>query len=202
MPVSILDLVVIGVLLVSGLLAMLRGFTREVLAIASWVVAAACAYLFYKQLTPFVVQNVIANEKFAAPAAAAAIFIGALIVAYFVTSKLSDVILDSRIGALDRTLGFIFGLARGFLLMVVAFGLFEKLVGDKQQPTWVAEAKLRPALKSSADRLMSLLPEDLEQKGMEFFSKKVSSGDQQPKEPPTTPGAPPRAGQPAPAPAR
>ena len=130
MPVAILDMIVIGVLLVSGLLAMLRGFTREVLAIASWAVAALCAYLFYKQLVPFFLQNVIANEKIATPAAAATIFLGALIVAYFVTAKLSDVILDSRIGALDRTLGFIFGLARGFLLMVVAFGLFEKLVGE------------------------------------------------------------------------
>ena len=88
MPVAILDMIVIGVLLVSGLLAMLRGFTREVLAIASWAVAALCAYLFYKQLVPFFLQNVIANEKIATPAAAATIFLGALIVAYFVTAKL------------------------------------------------------------------------------------------------------------------
>lgn len=190
MPVAILDMIVIGVLLVSGLLAMLRGFTREVLAIASWAVAALCAYLFYKQLVPFFLQNVIANEKIATPAAAATIFLGALIVAYFVTAKLSDVILDSRIGALDRTLGFIFGLARGFLLMVVAFGLFEKLVGEKQQPTWVAEAKTRPFLKSSSDRLMGLLPEDLEQQVMSKI-KKAAPGEE-PKEPPTAPQAPAR----------
>jgi membrane protein required for colicin V production len=154
-------MVVIGVLLISGLLAMVRGFTREVLAIASWAVAALVAYLFYKQLVPFFMQNVISNEKIAMPLAAATIFLGALIVAYFVTAKLSDVILDSRIGALDRTLGFIFGVARGFLLMVVAFGLFEKLVGEKQQPTWVAEAKTRPIAEILADKLMGVLPEDL-----------------------------------------
>lgn len=198
MPVAILDLIMIAVLLVSGLLAMLRGFTREVLAIASWAVAAICAYLFYKQLTPFVMQNVINNEKIAQPAAAAGIFLVALIIAYFVTSKISDLILDSRIGALDRTLGFIFGVARGFLLMVVAFGLFEKLVGDKQQPSWVAEAKSRPALKSSADRLMALLPEDLEQQVISRMRKNAPSEDQQPKEPPVTPGAPARPGSPAP----
>lgn len=200
MPISILDMIVIGILLASGFLAMLRGFTREVLAIASWAVAGICAYLFYKQLTPFVMQNVIANEKIAQPAAAGAIFLGALIVAYFVTSKLSEVILDSRIGALDRTLGFIFGVARGLLLAVVAFGLFEKLVGEKQQPTWVADAKLRPMLKSSADRLMGLLPEDLEQQVMSKI-KKDAPGEQ-PKEPPTAPGTPPRPGQPAQTPAR
>ncbi|MCA0424112.1 MAG: CvpA family protein [Proteobacteria bacterium] len=189
MPVAILDMIVIGVLLVSGLLAMLRGFTREVLAIASWVVAAICAYLFYKQLVPFFMENVIKNEKIAVPAAAASIFLGALIVAYFVTAKLSDMILDSRIGALDRTLGFLFGVARGFLLMVVAFGLFEKLVGEKQQPVWVAEAKTRPMLKSSSDKLMALLPEDLEQQVMTKLKKNTG---EEPKEPPTTPQAPAR----------
>lgn len=190
MPIAILDMVVIGVLLISGLLAMVRGFTREVLAIASWAAAAVVAYLFYKQLVPFFMQNVVANEKIAVPAAAASIFLGALIVAYFITAKLSDIILDSRIGALDRTLGFIFGVARGFLLMVVAFGLFEKLVGEKQQPTWVSEAKTRPILKSSADRLMGVLPEDLEQQVMTKLKKNAPG--EEPKEPPTTPQTPAR----------
>ena len=47
MPVTILDLVVIGVVLISALLAAVRGFTREVLAIASWVVAGIVALMFY-----------------------------------------------------------------------------------------------------------------------------------------------------------
>jgi len=190
MPIAILDMVVIGVLLVSGLLAMVRGFTREVLAIASWAAAAIAAYLFYKQLIPVIKPYVADNERIAAPASAGIIFLGALIVAYFVTAKLSDIILDSRIGALDRTLGFLFGVARGFLLMVVAFGLFEKLVGEKQQPTWVAEAKTRPILKSSSDKLMGLLPDDLEQQVMTKLKK--SGPGEEPKEPPTAPQTPAR----------
>lgn len=188
MPVAILDLVVIGVLLISGLLAMLRGFTREVLAIASWAVAALVAYLFYKQLVPVIMANGISNEKIATPLAAGAIFLGALIVAYFVTAKLSDVILDSRIGALDRTLGFLFGIARGLLLMVVAYGLFEKLAGQNQQPAWITEAKTRPMLKSSSDRLMALLPEDLENQVMARIRKQGGMAD--PTEPPTAPQNP------------
>lgn len=190
MPIAILDMVVIGVLLLSGLLAMVRGFTREVLAITSWVAAALVAYLFYKQLVPVIKPYVADNERIAVPAAAAALFLGALIVAYFITAKLSDIILDSRIGALDRTLGFIFGVARGFLLMVVAFGLFEKLVGEKQQPAWVAEAKTRPILKSTADKLMGVLPEDLEQQVMTKL--KNATPGQEPKEPPTAPQTPAR----------
>ena len=51
-------------------------------------------------------------------------------------------ILDSRIGALDRTLGFLFGLARGLLIVVVAFLFFAWLVPDKQQPDWVSERQV------------------------------------------------------------
>ena len=63
MPVTILDLVVIGVVLISALLAAVRGFTREVLAIASWVAAAAVAWVFHPQLVPFVKQYIPANSR-------------------------------------------------------------------------------------------------------------------------------------------
>ena len=70
--------------------------------------------------------------------------------------------IGSRIGALDRTLGFLFGAARGLLLAVVGFLFFNWLVSDKQQPAWVKDAKLKPLLESSGASLMSLLPEDPE----------------------------------------
>ena len=72
----------------------------------------------------------------------AGVFIGTLIVVSIITVRISDMILDSRIGALDRTLGFLFGLARGLLIMVVAFLFFAWLVPDKQQPEWVTERQV------------------------------------------------------------
>ncbi len=71
----------------------------------------------------------------------AGVFIGTLIVVSIITVRISDMILDSRIGALDRTLGFLFGLARGLLIVVVAFLFFTWLVPDKQRPDWVSGAK-------------------------------------------------------------
>jgi membrane protein required for colicin V production len=71
-------------------------------------------------------------------------------------------ILDSRIGALDRTLGFLFGLGRGLLIVVVAFLFFAWLVPPRTQPTWVANAKSRVVLQSTGDWLISMLPEDPE----------------------------------------
>jgi membrane protein required for colicin V production len=162
MPVTILDMIVVGIVLISGLLAALRGFTREVLAIGSWAAAAAAAYLLHPQLVPLAQQYVSTNINIARPVAAGGVFLVTLLIAHFLTSKISDLILDSRIGALDRTLGFIFGAARGLLLAVVGFLFFNWLVADKQQPPWVKDAKLKPLLESTGASLMSLLPEDPE----------------------------------------
>jgi membrane protein required for colicin V production len=156
---SYLDLAVLGIVLVSALLSMMRGFTREVLAIASWAAAAAAAYYFYPLVVPYLAPY-IHKDVIAQAAAAAIVFFVTLIVVSLFTVRLSDAILDSKIGALDRSLGFVFGVARGFLLAVVAFAIFNWLVSEKQQPEWVKNARTRPILTESADRIVAMLPED------------------------------------------
>jgi membrane protein required for colicin V production len=165
MPVSYLDLFVIGVVFLSALLAALRGFTREILAIGSWVVAAVVAYIFYPQAVPLVQQYLpVANKTVILAVAAGSIFFLTLIVAYFVTAKLSDVILDSSIGPLDRTLGFLFGAARGLLIAVICFMLVSVFLQKPEvQPSWMREAKLRPLLESSSEVIRGWLPENPDQ---------------------------------------
>jgi membrane protein required for colicin V production len=164
MPVTILDLAVIGIVLVSGILALVRGFTREVLAIGSWAVATVVAYLAYPKAAPFVVEYIVKQPPALVNGVAlGGVFLGTLFFAYIITSKLSDFILDSRVGALDRSLGFLFGAARGFLLAVIGFGFFSWLVSEKQQPQWVTDAKFRPILISSFDRLKNMLPENFDE---------------------------------------
>ncbi len=161
MPVTLLDIIVISVMLISGILAMVRGFLREVLSILSWVAAAAVTVIFYKQTLPLV-QHYISQEMAATATTVAVLFLGTLLIASIITARISDLVLDSRIGALDRTLGFAFGLARGLLLMVVAFLFFNWLVPEKGQPTWVLDAKSRPTLQSVGNWLIAQLPEDPE----------------------------------------
>jgi membrane protein required for colicin V production len=156
---SYLDLGVLGIILLSALLAMMRGFTREVLALASWAASFAAAYYFYPKVQPYL-DPYIHKPMFAIAVAAAIVFLVTLIVVSVFTVRISDAILDSKIGALDRSLGFLFGAARGFLLAVVAFAIFNWLVGDKQQPEWVRSAKTRPALNQTANSIIAMLPED------------------------------------------
>ena len=161
---SYLDLGLIVVVLISAFLAMLRGFTREVLAIGSWGAAAVAAFYFHPLVVPYIKTYIKAdlNENIARGSAAAAVFFVTLIVVSLITIKLSDAILDSKVGALDRSLGFLFGAVRGLLLCVIAFVFFNWLVPPQTQPVWVKTARMRPLLQATGDRLMAVLPDDPE----------------------------------------
>jgi membrane protein required for colicin V production len=198
MPISLLDLIVLGVVVISALLAAVRGLTREVLAIASWVIAAIAALMFHPQLVPIVQQH-ISNPNVALAISIAAIFLVTLVVISFITVRLSDLVLDSRIGAIDRTLGFLFGAARGLLVCIIAFIFFTWLVPEKMQPDWAKSARMKPFLQSSGDKLMAMLPEDPEGLISKYRNRqKQNEGGEPPAEGDTTK---PPAVTPAPAPA-
>ena len=137
-----LDGLLIAVMLISGLLAMVRGFMREILSITAWIAAAVMTLYLYARLLP-TAKSYFNNDIVANVVVVAGVFLATLLIVSAVTIKISDMILDSRIGALDRTLGFMFGLGRGLLIVVVAFLFVEWLVPAKAQPSGVRDAKSR-----------------------------------------------------------
>ncbi len=168
MSLTILDIVVIVVVLISATLAMVRGFVREVLSIASWIAAAAAAFFLYKPIVPLV-RPYIESATVASIIAAAGVFFIALIIASYVTTKISDFVIDSRVGAIDRGLGFLFGAARGLLLVVIALLFFGWLV--QTPPNWVANAQSKPMLDDLGDKLLAALPDDIESAIMKQFNQ-------------------------------
>ncbi len=158
MPITWLDGILVGFTLVSAMLAMVRGLSREVLSIASWVAAAAAAFFFYPMVLPYVTPY-LDQKQLALAVSAAIVFFIALIVVTVITMKIADFIIDSRVGALDRTLGFLYGAARGILVVAVGLLFFNWLVGTNQ-PGWIANAKSRPLLETIGQRLQALLPDD------------------------------------------
>lgn len=187
MPVTVLDVIVIVVVLISAGLAMVRGFVREVLSVASWVAAAAAAYYFYKSLLPLV-EPYFDNRTIAIIVSAAVIFFVALIVASYITMKISDFVIDSRVGAIDRAFGFIFGAVRGILLLVIALLFFNWLV--PAPPAWVADARTKPFLDNLGEQLMAALPEDAE---ASLLNRIRGGGSEEAPNPATPDAAPPDA---------
>lgn len=194
MPITLLDGIVVGFTLVSAMLAMVRGFSREILSILSWAAAAAAAYFLYPYVLPYVAPY-IDHEQVAMAASAGIVFVVALIIVTIITMRVADFIIDSRVGALDRALGFLYGAARGLLVVAVGLLFFNWLVGANP-PAWITEAKSRPLLEAIGARLQALLPDDPENSFLKRFG---IGGDDEPApapegEAPPAEGANPPAG--------
>ncbi len=154
---TIVDLLLATIMLISGFLAMIRGLTRELLSIGAWVAAAAAAgiaFFFYKEEIIELVP--IQSEMAAVGGVAAVVFLVVLIVVSLLTIKVGDWVLDSNIGAFDRTLGLLFGLARGMILVGIMFWFFIKFTDDKSRPDFIENAYSRDALEWTSDKLESV----------------------------------------------
>jgi membrane protein required for colicin V production len=183
MPVTLLDIILLAVMFISAILAMVRGFMREVLSIASWLAAALLTVYAYPRLLP-VAKQYFTSDAIAAAVTIGGVFLGTLLVVSVITIKISDMVLDSRVGALDRTLGFLFGLARGLIIVVVAFLFFAWLVPDRSQPEWVKNAKSRVVLQGTGQWLISMLPDDPESTILKRFKRQRPDDSEQPQENP------------------
>jgi membrane protein required for colicin V production len=179
MPITLLDVLLIVVMLISGLLAMIRGFMREVLSIAAWGIAALATVWAFPRVTPMV-QTYVASDTIAKAVAIGGVFLLTLLIVSIVTVRLSDMVLDSRVGALDRTMGFLFGLGRGLIIVVVAFLFFAWLVPDRSQPDWVRGAKSKIVLQGTGRWLMSMLPDDPESTILKRLKKPKPEDDESP----------------------
>jgi membrane protein required for colicin V production len=158
----------LAVVLVSAILAMIRGFTREVFSIASWVVAAVATYMLWQDVLPFT-QQYVDDRHVSLGVTVIGIFFVTLLVVSLVTMKISDFILDSKVGPLDRTLGFLFGAARGVILVVIAVMFVNFFIASERQPAWIAQAASKPWLDSIGTDLMNALPDDPEAQILERF---------------------------------
>ena len=170
-----------GVLvLISAILATARGLTREVLSLATWAGAAAIAVWMW-QFHPEIARGFIQEELVADIATVVVSFILALIVLHLITMRIADFVVDSKIGPLDRSLGFVFGVLRGILIAVVIV-IFGQWLLSNRLPTWASEAKSLPFLTSVGDSLIAALPPDLETTVTDVLKRGVGGETESPSE--------------------
>ena len=160
-PLTYLDAGLIAIAFISGLLAMYRGLTRELLSIISWIIAALATLYFvlnYKQVAEDMAQQMSAPVTVAQIAIGAVIFLIVLIVVHLITSRISDAMLDSRVGMVDRILGFVFGAARGFLLVVIPYMFYAAFFPDESTHfPWVRDSQSLPYIKSTGNSIRGVL---------------------------------------------
>jgi membrane protein required for colicin V production len=143
---TLLDFIFVTVMLLSGVLGAGRGFLRVMIA----VLCCAAAQLVTALVHDITASSIVISGM---------LFLGTLIMFLVLAARISHNISDSRVGTVDRTVGFLFGLVRGLLIVVVTFLFYAWLVPDRSQPGWIRGAKSRVVLQGTGDWLMSMLPE-------------------------------------------
>ena len=162
------DLGVIAGVVLSAIFAFARGFVRETLSIIAWVGAAVITlYGFnwaFEHIDPHV-HNPLLSQVIAG----VGLFVGSLIVLTIMTGYIARLVRVSALSPIDRTLGFIFGLARGAFLVCLAYLLLDVSVQQNDRPVWIKDAKSAPYLREGADMLRAFLPEQLKLKSASAF---------------------------------
>ncbi len=153
------DVVVLAVVAFSGMLGFLRGMVREVFGLAAWVGAGIAAIWFFPQVQG-VSRRAIANVDIADPVAFGGVFLIILIILSLLARLLGGAVRKSALGGLDRTLGLVYGLARGAVLFVAAYLIAGAIEPVDQWPNQVLEARSLPSIYLGAAWVVQRLPED------------------------------------------
>lgn len=156
----ITDLIVVSIVVLSGLFALARGLVKELLSIASWAGAVLVTLFLFMPLRG-IARGIISWHVAADIATGAALFLGSLFVFSFLSHLVAKVVQGSSVGALDRTLGFVFGLARGVLIVIVLFMALSWAIGPNDQPSWFRNARSVPVLAAGARLLLAIVPEGM-----------------------------------------
>ena len=161
---NVVDIGIIAILVVSGLLAFARGFVREVLAVVGWVGAAFAALYAFPYLQP-IARQYIGITLVADVTAGLGVFVTALLLLSVASHAISVRVRESALGAVDRSLGFVFGLVRGAVIVCIAYLLLAWALPPSQQPAWLREARVMPLVERGSDLLLRLAPAGTRQQG-------------------------------------
>ena len=143
------DVVALTLTAFSGMLGFLRGLVREVFGLSAWIGAFVAAWWFYDPADAMA-RRAIANPDVADPVAFGAVFLVTLIVLTILAGALGGAVRRSSLGGLDRTLGLVYGLARGAVILIAAYIVASAYELPDQWPNEVLEARLLPSIYSGA----------------------------------------------------
>lgn len=167
---NVTDIVIILVVVLSGLLALARGFVKEVLGVAGWVGAAFATLYLFRPLSPYF-RGFIAIPWLADVAAGVVIFIVSLVVLSAFSHAIALRIHQSQFSALDKSLGLVFGLLRGAVVICIVYLFVAAVVPAEEYPPWVRQARTMPLVERGAQLIEQVIPANLRRRGIEAVGR-------------------------------
>ncbi len=166
LPFAVTDIAVVLLILLSGFLAFYRGFITEILAVAGWIAAAIVTLVFHneaKALAHRYLEQYVSSQLALDVGGVATLFIAALIVFSIILRGVAHVVRGRQAGALDRLLGFFYGLARGLILLAVLWLGVTAFLPPTALPQDIREARVLPLVQATANLLLRIAPDSLRQ---------------------------------------
>lgn len=153
---SIIDWVIVAILAVSSLISLKRGFVKESLSLATWIIAFVVARAFSGHLSSLLVGS-IETDSLRWILAFVILFAATLIVGALLNHLLSHIIKATGLSGTDRVLGMVFGLIRGAIIVVIViYGLQYTLLSNDD---WWKQSTLIPYFEDMANWIRNVLPE-------------------------------------------
>ncbi|MES2608186.1 MAG: CvpA family protein [Pseudomonadota bacterium] len=169
---TIFDGIIIGVALLSALMGLMRGLTREVLGLASWIGGASLTFVGMP-FVQIIARRYIQNGMMADVAAAVGLFLLFLILFSVISHTLSGFIRQSVLGGIDRSLGFLFGVGRGIIVLCIFQLIISCFVPRHKQPETFQNNRFAPMIYKGSDLIFSLLPHQVASKIFEQQQKLI-----------------------------
>ena len=151
------DIAVAVIIVVCGIIALRLGLVRVVLGLAGWVGAGLATIYGYSYAQPYA-REFIGNELIADIAAGAGIFVVTMLILTFISHAIAGGVRDSAFGMLDRTFGFLVGLAIGGVIVSGGYIFSQQVFEMDDNASFYQGAKTLPILKRGANILASALP--------------------------------------------
>ena len=172
-PINILDIGVIVLVILGAITGLILGFVRSGLFIISWLGSAIITFISFPYVKPFARQY-IERDFFADITAGFVVFIISLIILFLLSSVVGSWVRNSRLNALDRSLGMLAGIITTSILLAGSYIVAEKIWPSKKKPDWLVTAKVLPLIRNGAQALNKLIPENFQSEATKVIGAETS----------------------------
>lgn len=152
------DVIILVLIFISALFAFFRGFSLELLSISVWIISFFVSYAYGYNLINFF-NKIINNILISTAISYVVVFLIIFVIFSFLTRKFSVFIKDSYVGLIDKSLGFIFGILRGYVIVSLCFFLFDYFYNGKRLE-FIDNSKMIPVIKITNNEIFRFLKID------------------------------------------